>query len=133
MGADEGISGRQLRPQPELETLGEKRLVIGQIALPFERRAVAHVDPLAEEVLGEGAREAPSLMSAFGGDGFSLFIKQVLVFAIALGALWLAADFNSETIFWVVNIAIVLLLPASIIRLALSKELGAALSPDQVG
>lgn len=85
------------------------------------------------ESSSDGLREAPSLMSAFGGDGLSLFIKQVLVFAIALGALWLAADFNSETLFWVVNIAIVLLLPASIIRLALSKELGAALSPDQVG
>ncbi len=85
------------------------------------------------ESSSEGVREAPSLVSAFAGEGFSLFFKQMAVFAIALGALWLAADFNSETIFWVVNIAIVLLLPASIIRLALSKELGAALSPDQVG
>lgn len=85
------------------------------------------------ESSSEGVREAPSLVSAFTGEGFSLFFKQMAVFVIALGALWLAADFNSETIFWVVNIAIILLLPASIIRLALSKELGAALSPDQVG
>ncbi len=85
------------------------------------------------EASSEGVREAPSLVSAFAGEGFSLFFKQMAVFLIALVALWLAADFNSETIFWVVNIAIVLLLPASIIRLALTKELGAALSPDQVG
>ncbi|MFZ6049150.1 hypothetical protein ACFW0H_23905 [Pseudomonas sp. CR3202] len=85
------------------------------------------------EASSEGQREAPSLLDAFGGEGFSLFFKQMLVFAVALVALWLAADFNSETLFWVVNIAIVLLLPASIIRLALSQELGAALSADQVG
>ncbi|BAN50638.1 hypothetical protein [Metapseudomonas resinovorans] len=85
------------------------------------------------EANSEGQREAPSLLSAFGGEGVSLFFKQMIVFLIALGALWLAADFNSETIFWVVNIVVVLVLPASIIRLALSKELGAALSPDQVG
>ncbi|AOE87463.1 hypothetical protein [Pseudomonas sp. TCU-HL1] len=85
------------------------------------------------EASSEGAREAPGLVSAFTGEGLSLFFKQMLIFIIAFGALWLAADFHSETIFWGVNIAIVLLLPASIIRLALSKELGAALSPDQVG
>ncbi|WP_044874077.1 hypothetical protein [Pseudomonas sp. LFM046] len=85
------------------------------------------------ESSSEGQREAPSLLDAFGGDGFSLFFKQMAVFATALAALWLAADFNSEVIFWVVNIAIILLLPASIIRLALSKELGSALSPDEVG
>lgn len=85
------------------------------------------------EAGSEGRREAPSLMEAFTGEGFSLFFKQMAVFLVALGALWLAADFNSELVFWGMNIAIVLLLPASIIRLALSRELGAALSPDQVG
>jgi hypothetical protein len=47
--------------------------------------------------------------------------------------LWLAADFHSEAIYWAANIAIMLVLPASIIRLSLDKSLGAALSPGEVG
>ncbi|NQD96107.1 hypothetical protein HP532_25935, partial [Pseudomonas sp. CrR25] len=77
--------------------------------------------------------QAPSLLSAFSGEGFSLFFKQLAVFLIAFAALWLAADFDSEALYWTVNIALLLAMPASIIRLALDKELGAALSPDQVG
>lgn len=78
-------------------------------------------------------KQAPSLLSAFSGEGFSLFLKQLAVFLIAFAALWLAADFDSEALYWAVNIGILLALPASIIRLALDKELGAALSPEQVG
>ena len=85
------------------------------------------------EASSQAQSQAPSLLSAFSGEGFSLFFKQLAVFLIAFGALWLAADFHSEAIFWLVNIAILLVMPASIIRLALDKELGSALSPEQVG
>lgn len=78
-------------------------------------------------------KAAPSLASAFTGEGFSLFFKQLVVFLIAFAALWLAADFNSEALYWCVNIGLLLVMPASIIRLALDKELSSALSPDQVG
>lgn len=78
-------------------------------------------------------KHAPSLTSAFTGEGFSLFIKQLAVFLVAFAALWLAADFNSEGLFWLVNIGLLLVLPASIIRLALDKDLSSALSPSQVG
>jgi len=81
----------------------------------------------------QAGSQAPSLLSAFSGEGFTLFFRQLVVFAIAFGALWLAADFNSEALYWAVTIGILLAMPASIIRLALDKELGAALSPDQVG
>lgn len=85
------------------------------------------------ESSSQADKEAPSLVSAFTGEGFSLFFKQLAVFLIAFAALWLAADFNSEALYWAVNIGILLAMPASIIRLALDKELGAALSPEQVG
>ena len=81
----------------------------------------------------QAGSQAPSLLSAFSPEGFSLFFRQLVVFAIAFGALWLAADFNSEALYWAVTLGILLAMPASIIRLALDKELGAALSPDQVG
>ncbi|MGA4637466.1 hypothetical protein ACPA5B_26690 [Pseudomonas solani] len=85
------------------------------------------------EAASEGGREAPGLATAFVGEGFSLFIKQLVVFLVAFGVLWLVADFQSEALFWAVNIGLMLLMPASIIRLALNKELGAALSPEQLG
>ncbi|WP_263144705.1 hypothetical protein [Pseudomonas sp. RIT-PI-AD] len=85
------------------------------------------------EASSQAEREAPTLLSAFVGEGFSLFFKQLVVFFLAFGALWLASDFHSEMVFWVVNLTIMLLMPASIIRLALEKELSAALSPEQVG
>ncbi|MDH1265611.1 hypothetical protein [Pseudomonas sp. GD03944] len=85
------------------------------------------------EASSQAVKEAPSLASAFTTEGLSLFFKQLAVFLIAFAALWLAADFNSEAIYWAVNIGLLLVMPASIIRLALDKELGAALSPDQVG
>lgn len=77
-------------------------------------------------------KAAPSLRSAFSGEGFSLFFKQLAVFLIAFAALWLAADFNSEALYWCVNIGLLLVMPASIIRLALDKDLSSALSPEQV-
>lgn len=79
------------------------------------------------------AQPAPSLQSAFVLEGFALFFRQLLVFVLAAAALWLAADFHSEALYWAVNLLIMLLLPASIIRLALEKELAAALSPELVG
>ncbi|WP_439886343.1 tetratricopeptide repeat protein [Pseudomonas sp. MBLB4123] len=85
------------------------------------------------EASSQADRQAPSLASAFGGEGFSLFCKQLAVFLIAFAVLWLAADFDSEALYWAVNIGLLLALPASIIRLALDKELGAALSPEQIG
>lgn len=85
------------------------------------------------EAASEGSREAPGLATAFVGEGFLLFIKQLVVFLVAFAVLWLAADFHSEALFWAVNIGLMLLMPASIIRLALNKELGAALSPEQLG
>lgn len=85
------------------------------------------------EAGSQADRQAPSLLSAFSGEGFSLFCKQLAVFLIAFAVLWLAADFDSEVLYWAVTIGLLLALPASIIRLALDKELGSALSPDQVG
>ena len=85
------------------------------------------------EASSQADRQAPSLLSAFSGEGFGLFCKQLAVFLIAFAVLWLAADFDSEALYWAVTIGLLLALPASIIRLALDKELGSALSPDQVG
>ena len=85
------------------------------------------------EASSEAQRVAPSLASAFTGPGFSLFFKQLVVFALCFAALWLAHDFDSEAIYWLVNIGLMLAMPASIIRLALDKTLGAALSPEEVG
>ncbi len=56
-----------------------------------------------------------------------------MIFLISFAAVWLAADFHSEALFWAVTLGVQLLIPASLIRLALDKTLGAALSPDQVG
>lgn len=81
----------------------------------------------------QAENQAPSLLSAFTGEGFTLFIKQLAVFLIAFGVLWLAADAGSPALYWLVNIGLLLAMPASIIRLALDKQLGAALSPEQVG
>ncbi|AYC31657.1 hypothetical protein D3880_04300 [Pseudomonas cavernae] len=85
------------------------------------------------EACSQAEKQAPSLLSAFTGDGFGLFFKQLVVFILAFAALWLAADFDSEALYWAVTLGLLLALPASIIRLALDKTLGAALSPDQVG
>jgi hypothetical protein len=81
----------------------------------------------------QGVREAPGLVGAFDGEGFSLFWRLLVIFFIAFGVVWLAADFDSEALFWAATLGVQLLIPASIIRLALDKTLGAALSPDQVG
>lgn len=85
------------------------------------------------EASSQAQQEAPSLQSAFVGEGFALFFRQLGVFIIAAAVLWLAADFDSEALYWTVNLLIMLVLPASIIRLALEKELAAALSPELVG
>lgn len=80
-----------------------------------------------------GGREAPSLGSAFDSEGYSLFWRVLVIFFIAFGAIWLVSDFDSEALFWAVTIAIQLLIPASLIRLALDKTLSAALNPEEVG
>lgn len=80
-----------------------------------------------------GIREAPSLLTAFSAEGFSLFWRLLVIFFIAFAVVWLAADFHSEALFWAATLGVQLLIPASIIRLALDKTLGGALSPDQVG
>jgi hypothetical protein len=85
------------------------------------------------EASSEAQRAAPTLASAFTGPGFSLFFKQLVVFVLCFVALWIASDFDSEALYWLVNISLLLAMPASIIRLALDKTLGAALSPDEVG
>ncbi|RJG10508.1 hypothetical protein D3879_21155 [Pseudomonas cavernicola] len=85
------------------------------------------------EANSEAQKQAPSLLSAFVGEGFGLFFKQLVVFFLSFATLWLAADFDSEALYWAVNIGLLLVLPASIIRLALDKTLSAALSPDEVG
>ena len=81
----------------------------------------------------QGMREAPALATAFTVEGFSLFWRLLVIFLAAFAVVWLAADFNSEALFWGATLGVQLLIPASIIRLALDKTLGAALSPDQVG
>lgn len=85
------------------------------------------------ESASQGVREAPALATAFSAEGFSLFWRLLVIFLVAFAIVWLAADFNSEALFWVATLGVQLLIPASIIRLALDKTLGAALSPDQVG
>lgn len=85
------------------------------------------------EASSQGSNEAPGLAEAFDGSSIGAFLRQLGVFAVALVLLWLAADFESPPLYWSVNVALVLVLPASIIRLALDKSLGAALSPAEVG
>ncbi|MET1081404.1 MAG: hypothetical protein ABWY06_25670 [Pseudomonas sp.] len=85
------------------------------------------------EASSQALREAPSLASAFSGEGFGLFFQQLAVLFLAFGVLWLAASFDSEALYWGVSIALLLAMPASIIRLALDKTLSAALSPEDVG
>ncbi len=85
------------------------------------------------ESSSQGVREAPALQGAFDGEGFSLFWRLLVIFFIAFAVVWLAADFDSEALFWAATLGVQLLIPASIIRLALDKTLSAALSPDQVG
>jgi hypothetical protein len=85
------------------------------------------------ESVSLGSSEAPSLGEAFQGASFTAFVQQLAVFLVAFLLLWLAADFDNEALYWTVNVALVLALPASIIRLALDKSLGAALSPLEVG
>ena len=65
------------------------------------------------EASSQALQEAPSLQSAFVGEGFGLFFKQLAVFLLAGAALWLAADFDSEALFWGVNLLIMLVMPAS--------------------
>jgi hypothetical protein len=85
------------------------------------------------ESASQGTREAPSLLSAFDGEGFSLFWRVLVIFFLSFAVVWLAADFDSEALFWAATLGVQLLIPASLICLALDKTLGAALSPDQVG
>lgn len=85
------------------------------------------------ESASQGGREAPALRTAFDIEGFGLFWRLLVIFFIAFSAQWLAADFDSEALFWAVSLGVQLLIPACIIRLALDKTLGAALSPDEVG
>ncbi|HSC84219.1 MAG TPA: DUF4013 domain-containing protein [Pseudomonas sp.] len=80
-----------------------------------------------------GGREAPSLGSALDSEGYSLFWRVLVIFFIAFGAIWLISDFRSEALYWLVSLAVQLVIPACLIRLALDKTLGAALNPEEVG
>lgn len=85
------------------------------------------------EAVSLGSNDAPGLGEAFDLSSLGAFLRQLAVFVVAAVLLWLAADFDNPSLFWVVNVALVLVLPASVIRLALDKSLGAALSPVEVG
>lgn len=85
------------------------------------------------ESASQGQQEAPALLSAVDTEGFSLLWRLLVIFAIGFATVWLAADFDSEALFWAATLGVQLVTPASIIRLALDKTLGSALSPDQVG
>jgi tetratricopeptide (TPR) repeat protein len=84
------------------------------------------------EAASQGQRQAPGLLAAFSLEGIGLFFRQLAVFLLAFIALAMVASLGSEALFWVANLAILLLMPASIICLALDKELGAALSPGLI-
>ena len=84
------------------------------------------------ELTSAGTREAPSLVTAYTDGDYDVFLKLLVIFAVAFGVLWLATDFNSEAMYWAATIGIQLLMPASIICLALDKELGQALNPERV-
>lgn len=84
------------------------------------------------ETGSQGQREAPGLLTAFSLGGIGLFFRQLAVFLLAFIALAMVASLRSEGLFWLMNIALLLLMPASIICLALDKELEAALSPAQI-
>lgn len=84
------------------------------------------------EAGSEGAREAPGLRTAFAVEGLDLFLKQLGVFLLTFVLLWGAATTGSKALYWLTDITILLLLPASIIRLALDKELEAALHPGEL-
>ncbi|MFP6863922.1 hypothetical protein [Pseudomonas sp.] len=76
---------------------------------------------------------APSLQSAFVGDGFDLFFKQLAIFILAGVALGMSAGLGSEAFTVAVSLTLMLLMPASIIRLALDREFTSALNPMLVG
>jgi len=76
---------------------------------------------------------APSLQSAFLGEGFDLFFKQLAIFILAGVALGMCARLGSEALAVAVSLTLILLMPASVIRLALDREISAALSPVLVG
>lgn len=84
------------------------------------------------EAGSEGQREAPGLLTAFAVEGLGLFFKQLGVFLFSFLLLWGAAAFGGAVLYWLTDLLILLLLPASIIRLALDKELEAALNPGQL-
>lgn len=81
------------------------------------------------EASSEGARVAPELRTAFTVEGLGLFFKQLGVFLFSFLLLGGAAMFGGMVLYWLTGLTILLLLPASIIRLALDKELEAALNP----
>ncbi|MDF3935052.1 hypothetical protein [Pseudomonas citronellolis] len=106
------------------------RMLILQVALFSVATKYLHS---VIEAASLGGNEAPGLGQAFALDSFGAFWRQLAVFAVAGVVLWLATDFDNPSVFWVAVVALVLVLPASIIRLALDKTLGAALSPLEVG
>lgn len=85
------------------------------------------------EANSEAQKAAPTLASAFTGSGFSLFFKQLAVFIICGVAVWIAADSEIEAVYWAVYLGLLLVMPASVIRLALDKTVNAALSPEDIG
>tara|TARA_R110002073_G_scaffold221888_3_gene382113 strand:- start:3836 stop:5125 length:1290 start_codon:yes stop_codon:yes gene_type:complete len=78
----------------------------------------------------DGSLEPPSFQSAFSGENLDVFFKQLAVFFVAGLALTPLVLTGSEFLVGVGSFLINGLMPASIIVLALTNRIGAALNPS---
>lgn len=77
----------------------------------------------------EGQDEPPSFASAFSSDNLDLFFKQIGVFLVAGVAIFAAGAIGGGGLAVIVSLAINLLIPASVIVLAIGNQVGPAVNP----
>lgn len=77
----------------------------------------------------EGHLSPPPLATAFTGSGFHVVILQLLVFIVMGGLVYTAGLFGGELLALVALAFVVLILPASVMILAMEQSVGPAVNP----
>lgn len=77
----------------------------------------------------EGRLEPPGLGEAFSGSGFDVAVQQLLVFAILVSLVLAAAHLGGGLLAFLALAFVVLTLPASILVLAMDRQILSAVNP----
>lgn len=84
------------------------------------------------EGTSEGQMQPPTLASAFSGEGMNVLFQQIGVFIIAIFIIGGAQHSGGQLLALIVSAFVILVLPASVIILAMEKSVISAINPLQL-